>query len=87
MKWTDLSPVRTLATILYTDIAGFTSTAESMSPETVFGTLNEYFPAVIKPIQGYSGVVNQFQGDAMLASPLVYCQQVEAVLPTACHCQ
>ena len=63
-----LAPVRTLATILYTDIAGFTSAAESMSPETVFGMLNEYFPAVIKPIQEYGGVVNQFQGDAMLVT-------------------
>ena len=28
--------------------------------------LNEYFPAVIEPVERYGGIVNQFQGDAML---------------------
>lgn len=61
-----LKPERKTATILYTDIAGFTAAAEKMSPEQVFRTLNEYFPAVIEPIALLGGVVNQFQGDAML---------------------
>ena len=30
--------------------------------------LNEYFPAVIEPIERYGGVVHQFQGDAMLVT-------------------
>ena len=63
-----LAPVRTVATILYTDIAGFTMAAESMSPDAVFGMLNEYFPAVIEPIHLHGGVINQFQGDAMLVT-------------------
>ena len=63
-----LAPVRTTATILYTDIAGFTTAAESMNPDKVFSMLNEYFPAVIEPIKKFGGVVNQFQGDAMLVT-------------------
>ena len=63
-----LAPVRTVATILYTDIAGFTTAAESLSPDAVFGMLNDYFPAVIEPIHKYGGVINQFQGDAMLVT-------------------
>ncbi len=63
-----LEPTHALATILYTDIVGFTTTAESMSPEHVVGMLNEYFPAVIEPITRCGGVVNQFQGDAMLVT-------------------
>ena len=63
-----LAPIRTVATILYTDIAGFTMAAESMSPDAVFGMLNEYFPAVIEPIHQHGGVINQFQGDAMLVT-------------------
>ena len=63
-----LKPERRTATILYTDIAGFTATAETMRPEQVFETLNEYFPAVIEPIARLGGVVNQFQGDAMLVT-------------------
>ena len=30
--------------------------------------LNEYFPAVVEPIIDHGGVVNQFQGDAMLVT-------------------
>lgn len=63
-----LTPVRTNATILYTDIAGFTAAVEQMPLEQVFGMLNDYFPAVIEPITKYGGVVNQFQGDAMLVT-------------------
>jgi len=63
-----LAPVRTIATILYTDIAGFTMAVESMTPDRVFGMLNEYFSAVVEPIHHYGGVINQFQGDAILVT-------------------
>lgn len=63
-----LEPSRTTATVLFSDIEGFTSIAESMPPEQVFQMLNEYFPAVVEPIMEHNGVVNQFQGDAMLVT-------------------
>ena len=63
-----LEPTQTTATILYTDIESFTSIAESIPPKQVVQMLNEYFPAVIEPITRYGGVVNQFQGDAMLVT-------------------
>jgi class 3 adenylate cyclase len=63
-----LKPMQTTATILYTDVEAFTSIVESMSPERVADMLNEYFPTVIEPITRYAGVVNQFQGDAMLVT-------------------
>jgi len=63
-----LKPRRTIATVLYTDIENFTGIAESMSPERVFEMLNEYFPALVEPIMAHGGVVNQFQGDAMLVT-------------------
>ena len=63
-----LEPTRTTATVLFSDIENFTSIAESMPPEQVFQMLNEYFPAVVKPIIDHGGVVNQFQGDAMLVT-------------------
>lgn len=64
----EFKPIKTTATILYTDIASFTEIAEERSPEQVMEMLNEYFPAVIEPIEHYGGVVNQFQGDAMLVT-------------------
>ncbi|MFQ5937856.1 MAG: adenylate/guanylate cyclase domain-containing protein [Acidiferrobacterales bacterium] len=63
-----LKPTQTTATILYSDIESFTTIAESMPPEQVVQMLNEYFPAVIEPIKRHGGVVNQFQGDAMLVT-------------------
>ena len=56
------------ATILFTDIEGFTAICEKLSPEKVITMLNEYFAAVAEPIRDAGGVITQFQGDAMLAS-------------------
>ena len=58
--------MKTVATILYCDIEGFTSIVEHMSPVRTIEMLNEYFAAVLEPIRRHSGVVNQFLGDAML---------------------
>ena len=61
-----LEATHATATILYSDIEAFTGVAETMSPEQVVQMLNEYFSAVIEPVEKHGGVVNQFQGDAML---------------------
>lgn len=63
-----LEPKLLKATILFTDIENFTTTAESIPPKQVVQMLSEYFPAVIEPITRHGGVVNQFQGDAMLVT-------------------
>ena len=63
-----LEPIQTTATVLYSDLENFTSIVEGMTPEQVVRMLNEYFPAVIEPINRHGGVVNQFQGDAMLVT-------------------
>ena len=56
------------ATILFTDIEGFMTISETLSPEQLITTLNDYFTVVAEPIERYGGVINQFQGDAILAS-------------------
>jgi adenylate cyclase len=56
------------ATILFTDLEGFTAISESLTPVQLITTLNEYFAAVTEPIERNGGVVNQFQGDAILAT-------------------
>ena len=56
------------ATILFTDIEGFTTISETMSPTELIATLNDYFAVVTKPIIEHGGVINQFQGDAILAT-------------------
>ena len=52
----NLEPIRTEATILYSDIEGFTTLAEGMPAEQTFRMLNEYMPAVIEPIARHGGV-------------------------------
>lgn len=56
------------ATILFTDLEGFTTISESLTPVQLITTLNEYFTAVTEPIERNGGVINQFQGDAILAT-------------------
>lgn len=56
------------ASILFVDLVSFTTLAESLSPEELINTLNEYFQLISHPIERHQGVINQFQGDAILAS-------------------
>ncbi len=56
------------ASILFVDLTSFTSLAESLSPEKLIAILNEYFLVISEPIERNHGVINQFQGDAILAS-------------------
>ncbi len=55
-------------TILFVDLEAFTSISESMSPQQLVMTLNAFFAAAAKPIHKNGGVINQFIGDAILAS-------------------
>ena len=62
------------ATILFTDIAGFTTIAEYLAPDRLVTALNEYLETVLEPIRAHGGVVNTFIGDGLFASfnmPLV----------------
>ena len=56
-----------VATVLMTDIRDFTSISEKVDPATVFTWLNEYYGALAPIIAANGGVINKFDGDAMLA--------------------
>ena len=56
-----------VATVLMTDIRAFTTLSERSDPSTVLTWLNEYFGRLVPIIQAHGGVVNKFDGDAMLA--------------------
>lgn len=65
----DLSQTETgECSILFVDLEDFTSISEKISPRQLVMTLNSYFAVAAEPIHKHGGVINQFQGDAILAS-------------------
>ncbi|MEM7403807.1 MAG: adenylate/guanylate cyclase domain-containing protein [Pseudomonadota bacterium] len=63
-----LAPQSRETTTLFTDIVGFSTVSERMSPTELIAMLNEYFAVVAAPIENFGGVIHQFQGDAILAT-------------------
>ena len=66
-KGIESKPQARVATIMFTDIEGFTTIGEELSPDRLVMLLNEYFSEIAKPIEKHKGVITQFQGDAILA--------------------
>jgi adenylate cyclase len=58
---------RKMATVFFSDIRGFTSLSETMSPDEVLAMLNEYMTEMVKIIYKHGGVVDKYVGDAIMA--------------------
>ena len=54
-------------TVLFSDITGFTSIAELMTPEELMLHLSEYFDELTKIVSRYGGTVDKYIGDAVMA--------------------
>lgn len=55
------------ATVLFSDIRGFTPLSEKLPPVELIRFLNEYFAYITVPIAANKGVINKFIGDAVMA--------------------
>jgi adenylate cyclase len=55
------------ATVLFADLVGFTSLAESMDTASVVDLLNRYFETMNTAIERYDGYVDKFMGDGIMA--------------------
>ncbi len=56
-----------VVTLLFTDIRGFTTLSESLTPDQVVNALNRYFTPMTSIIRGSQGTVDKFIGDAVMA--------------------
>ncbi len=55
------------ATVLFSDIRGFTSLSEKMEPERVLRLLNRYFTEMVGAVVRHRGIVDKFIGDCIMA--------------------
>ncbi len=60
-------PQRVTATVLFTDLEGFSSLSEHMDPAAVLEWLNEYMDGMTRAVIEHEGVVHKYVGDAVMA--------------------
>jgi adenylate cyclase len=65
---TSLRGERREVSILFSDLRGFTTLAEGMAAETVATRLSQYFDAMTEAILAHRGMINDFVGDAIMAT-------------------
>jgi len=74
------------AAVLFVDLVGSTQLAQSRSPAEVAEVLNHFFQIVVDAVDERRGLINKFQGDAVLAvfgAPLPNTQAAADALATA----
>ena len=67
LKGLALGGERKDATVLFSDIRGFTSMSEKMEPEEVVNLLNIYFDKQTEIVQYFGGDIDKFVGDELMA--------------------
>ena len=53
-------PQSALATVLFADLAGFTTMSERLQPQEIVDVLNSFFSTVVEVIESHGGVITQF---------------------------
>lgn len=59
---------RITATVMFTDVQGFTTLAEKLEPQVLVDWINEYLETMTPLVAAYGGVVIRFIGDAIMAA-------------------
>jgi class 3 adenylate cyclase len=77
---------RRIVTVLFVDLVGSTSRAESLDPEDVRAVLDRYHRCVRDEIERFGGIVEKFVGDAVMAvfgAPIAYGDDPERAVRAA----
>ncbi|HYF63936.1 MAG TPA: ABC transporter substrate-binding protein, partial [Herpetosiphonaceae bacterium] len=81
---------RRLVTILFADLVGFTSLAETVDAEAARDLMNELFEVLVPSIERYEGTVDKFIGDEIMAlfgAPVAHENDPERALRAALEMQ
>jgi len=62
-----LGGVQREGTVMFSDLRGFTSFAETLEPATVIGSLNRYLTAMSEAILDHGGTLVAYMGDGIMA--------------------
>jgi adenylate cyclase len=54
-------------TVLFTDVANFTTISETLSPQDLVLLINEYLSKMTEIIMKYDGIIDKYEGDAIMA--------------------
>ncbi len=54
-------------TVIFSDVAGFTSISEKLSPKELVVLLNEYLTAMTNIVLENNGIIDKYEGDAIMA--------------------
>jgi adenylate cyclase len=60
-------PQRLTATVLFTDLEGFTSVSECLGEQALVGWLTTYLEIMSQQVMAHGGVINKYMGDAIMA--------------------
>ncbi len=77
---------RVRASVMFSDIRGFTPLAESQPPEETIELLNTYYTLMFDAIGGHGGIVSHIAGDGLMAifgAPLPLPDHCDAAVRTA----
>ncbi len=77
-------------TILFSDIEGFTTISEKLSPADLVKFLNLFLSEMTTIILGFGGTLDKYQGDAIIAfwnAPLPVADHRRRAVEAACVCQ
>jgi len=58
---------RKVVTVMFADVAGFTSMGEKLDPEDLHLIMNNCFRVLMDEVHKYEGTINEFRGDGVMA--------------------